>query len=156
YSLASRLSYFLWATMPDDELLRLVGAGQLRKQLPAQVRRMLKDARFHAFIEDFTGQWLRTRDIEIIPLEPRVVLALEEQPGSEAAKMRKRFNHLEEKSDAQLTADEREELARIRENFHMLSSTPLELSMNGELRHAMRLETEKVFDRVLREDRSLL
>jgi hypothetical protein len=43
YELASRLSYFLWSSMPDEELIQLASKGQLRKTLPAQVRRMLHD-----------------------------------------------------------------------------------------------------------------
>ncbi len=77
FSLASRLSYFLWSSMPDDELLGLAEAGQLRKDLSAQVDRMLRDKRSQAFVNDFTGQWLRARDIETIPLEPREILARE-------------------------------------------------------------------------------
>ena len=45
YALASRLSYFFWSSMPDDELFRLAGRHQLRAQLPAQVTRMLADPR---------------------------------------------------------------------------------------------------------------
>jgi hypothetical protein len=77
FSLASRLSYFLWSSMPDDELLRLAEKHQLRKDLPAQVDRMLSDHRSTALVEDFAGQWLRARDIENIPLEPREILARE-------------------------------------------------------------------------------
>jgi hypothetical protein len=77
YSLASRLSYFLWSSMPDDQLLRLAEKHELRKNLPAQVDRMLKDKRSEALIEDFAGQWLRARDIETIALAPREILARE-------------------------------------------------------------------------------
>jgi hypothetical protein len=75
YSLASRLSYFLWSTMPDDELFGLAGRGELRKNLGAQVNRMLKDRRSQAMIENFTGQWLQVRDLEGINIDARVVLA---------------------------------------------------------------------------------
>ncbi|MEI6862155.1 MAG: DUF1587 domain-containing protein, partial [Verrucomicrobiota bacterium] len=61
YSLASRLSYFLWSTMPDDELRQLASAGKLRANLAAQVKRMLADPRAAAFMENFPGQWLQTR-----------------------------------------------------------------------------------------------
>ncbi|MGA2243871.1 MAG: DUF1592 domain-containing protein [Verrucomicrobiota bacterium] len=77
FSLASRLSYFLWSSMPDDELMRLAEKHELRKNLPAQVDRMLKDKRSEALIEDFAGQWLRARDIETIALAPREILARE-------------------------------------------------------------------------------
>ncbi|HYP07950.1 MAG TPA: DUF1592 domain-containing protein [Bryobacteraceae bacterium] len=66
YELATRLAYFLWSTTPDDQLLRLAGQGRLRAPgvLEAQVRRMLKDPRSHALIENFGGQWLQFRALE--------------------------------------------------------------------------------------------
>ncbi len=75
YSLASRLSYFLWSSMPDDELSRLAGAGMLRTNLAAQVKRMLDDPRSEALTRNFSGQWLQTRDIAIVPIKAGVVLA---------------------------------------------------------------------------------
>src|SRR3954471_3541201 len=60
FSLASRLSYFLWSTMPDDELFGLAARGELRKNLSAQVTRMLADSRSHELVQNFTGQWLQT------------------------------------------------------------------------------------------------
>lgn len=86
FSLASRLSYFLWSSMPDDELLRLAEKHQLRTDLPAQVDRMLRDHRSAALVEDFAGQWLRARDIENIPLEPREILARERNLDENARK----------------------------------------------------------------------
>jgi len=59
YQLASRLSYFLWSTMPDEELLTLAGKNQLTKNLDAQVRRMLKDPRSVALVQNFGMQWLQ-------------------------------------------------------------------------------------------------
>jgi hypothetical protein len=64
YELASRLSYFLWSSMPDDELFKLATAGQLRANLSAQVQRMLKDPRSDRFIENFAGQWLTLRQVQ--------------------------------------------------------------------------------------------
>jgi hypothetical protein len=65
--LASRLSYFLWSSMPDDELLDLAIKGQLRagKNLDAQVARMLKDPKSKEFTENFAGQWLQTRNLKL-------------------------------------------------------------------------------------------
>ena len=65
--LASRLSYFLWSSMPDDELLDLATKGQLRvgKNLDAQVARMLKDPKSKEFVENFAGQWLQTRNLKL-------------------------------------------------------------------------------------------
>jgi mono/diheme cytochrome c family protein len=64
YELASRLSYFLWSTMPDDELFKLAAAGKLRANLQAQVQRMLKDPRSQALVENFAGQWLQLRQMQ--------------------------------------------------------------------------------------------
>jgi mono/diheme cytochrome c family protein len=65
HALASRLSYFLWSTMPDDTLNELARSGELRKPevLNAQVERMLRDPKAKAFTENFTGQWLGLRNI---------------------------------------------------------------------------------------------
>ncbi|CAN5142212.1 DUF1592 domain-containing protein [soil metagenome] len=63
FALASRLSYFLWSTMPDDELLSLAFNDELRPNLAAQVDRMLADPKIAAFAENFAGQWLETRNL---------------------------------------------------------------------------------------------
>ena len=65
YELASRLSYFLWSSMPDEELFRLAGAGTLAQPdvLRAQVRRMLADDRARALVTNFGGQWLNLRNL---------------------------------------------------------------------------------------------
>jgi mono/diheme cytochrome c family protein len=66
HELATRLSYFLWSSMPDDELLRCADEGTLfdGPALEAQVRRMLKDSKASALVENFGGQWLQTRALE--------------------------------------------------------------------------------------------
>ena len=63
--LASRLSFFLWSSIPDDELLAAAEAGRLQEPegLEAQVRRMLADDRAAALVENFAGQWLYLRNI---------------------------------------------------------------------------------------------
>jgi mono/diheme cytochrome c family protein len=68
--LASRLSYFLWSSLPDDELLDLARAGRLRTDavLEQQVRRMLADSRAQALVQNFAGQWLHLRNLQnIVP-----------------------------------------------------------------------------------------
>jgi hypothetical protein len=68
--LASRLSYFLWSSMPDDELLDLAESGELGRSevLDAQVRRMLADERSRSLVSNFAGQWLYLRNLEsVIP-----------------------------------------------------------------------------------------
>ena len=68
HELASRLSYFLWSSMPDDELLACADHGTLKQAdvLAAQARRMLKDPKSHALVENFGGQWLELRKLESI------------------------------------------------------------------------------------------
>ncbi len=64
YELASRLSYFLWSTMSDDELWKLAEQGKLRdpKVLDAQITRMLADPKAQQLVQNFAGQWLGVRD----------------------------------------------------------------------------------------------
>lgn len=64
YELASRLSYFLWSSMPDDQLFDVAKEGRLRLNLEAQVKRMLKDPRAKALVENFGGQWLQFRNLK--------------------------------------------------------------------------------------------
>jgi hypothetical protein len=68
FDLASRLSFFLWSSIPDDELLTAAEKGALRTQagLRAQVRRMLADTRSESFVRNFTGQWLATRNVQLM------------------------------------------------------------------------------------------
>jgi mono/diheme cytochrome c family protein len=68
YELATRLSYFLWSSMPDDELFTLARLGLLRKgdNLDRQVRRMLADPKAQALVENFAGQWLQLRNLDTV------------------------------------------------------------------------------------------
>ncbi|HEX8465897.1 MAG TPA: DUF1592 domain-containing protein [Abditibacterium sp.] len=126
HALASRLSYFLWSSMPDDELFRLAARGQLRKNLRAQVKRMLGDERSQALTSNFSGQWLQTRDIEKVPINARAVLAREVDPATTpAAGMGQR---------------------RGRPAF----------DLDEPLRKALHRETDLYFDHIVREDRSVL
>jgi len=72
YELASRLSYFLWSSMPDDELFELARKKTLREPdvLEKQVRRMLKDSRARALVDNFAGQWLQTRNLRDFKPDP--------------------------------------------------------------------------------------
>lgn len=110
YSLASRLSYFLWSSLPDDTLMELAAKGQLRKELDAQLDRMIQDPKIERFVNRFVGQWLQARDVETIGIDPRRVL-------------------------------------RIRDLGEALKV------FNGNLRRAMREETEMLFSHVLKEKR---
>ncbi len=64
--LASRLSYFLWASLPDEELAGLAAKGQLTANLEAQVRRMLKDPRSRELVDSFAIQWLQLKRISFV------------------------------------------------------------------------------------------
>lgn len=74
YALAARLSYFLWSTMPDEELLAVAGRGELKKpeMLRSQTERLLQDPRAQQFVENFTGQWLSLRDIDFTTPDPQL------------------------------------------------------------------------------------
>lgn len=74
FALASRLSYFFWSTMPDDELFALAEANQLQKPevLRQQVERMLNDPRAESFTKNFVGQWLGLRDIDFTMPSPQL------------------------------------------------------------------------------------
>jgi hypothetical protein len=112
HALACRLSYLLWSSMPDEELLRLAERRELRANVKAQVHRMLKDARAGELSRNFAGQWLKARNVDHVPLNAPVIL---KQEGSSA-----------------------------------------KVTLDTELRKAIRLETELFFDHIARTDRSVL
>lgn len=131
YSLASRLSYFLWSTLPDEELFRLAERGELRKNLSAQVKRMVEDSRSEALMQNFTGQWLQARDVEGIDINARAVLAKDDSAGP---------------TETNQVAGGR----RFGFGFR-----PPKFELDRETRQAMRRETEMFFASVVREDRSV-
>ena len=71
YELASRLSYFLWSSMPDQTLFELAAAGKLGEptELRTQAARMLADSRSNALVSNFAGQWLSTRELDEVNIE---------------------------------------------------------------------------------------
>jgi uncharacterized protein DUF1592/uncharacterized protein DUF1588/uncharacterized protein DUF1585/uncharacterized protein DUF1587/uncharacterized protein DUF1595/cytochrome c len=74
FELASRLSFFLWSSVPDDELLNLAEQGKLKNPLALakQTRRMLDDPRSQAFVNNFGGQWLHLRNLETVTPDPDI------------------------------------------------------------------------------------
>jgi mono/diheme cytochrome c family protein len=80
FELASRLSYFLWSSMPDDELFEVARQNKLHEAsiLEAQTRRMLKDAKAHALIENFAGQWLMLRSLKSATPDPGLFPSFDE------------------------------------------------------------------------------
>lgn len=146
WSLASRLSYFLWSSMPDEELLQLAAEGQLRERLPEQILRMLNDPRSEALVRSFTGQWLQVRNLDHTPIEPLAVLGFQEELDAISEKFGVRLvDGSDSREDLELEAAR----ARTRE-LHELA-----WRFNPQLRESMRRETEMAFDYVLRENRSV-
>ena len=72
YELATRLSYFLWSSLPDDDLFRAAAESKLGEAelLEAQVRRMIQDPKSWALVENFAGQWLQLRNLESVAPDP--------------------------------------------------------------------------------------
>ncbi len=154
YSLASRLSYFLWSTMPDEELFKLAGEGRLRANLGAQLDRMLKDPRAQQFVENFAGQWLQARDIESVAINASDI-HLRENPNPAVDAARATFLRVSVIPDEKRTDADKAEFAEARKVFRAFMRTPRPQFTN-ELREAMREETERYFAYVILEDRSLL
>lgn len=72
FELASRLSYFLWSSMPDERLYELAQAGKLHtpEQLAGEAQRMLADPKAQALVKNFAGQWLQLRDLDRLSPDP--------------------------------------------------------------------------------------
>jgi hypothetical protein len=111
FELASRLSYFLWSSTPDDALLDAAADGSLLdvEELRAQVDRMLDDPRSEGFVESFAGQWLYTRALDDHEPDYVVYPAYNEEVAA-AMKMEtklffREFLHSERGMDELLTAD---------------------------------------------------
>jgi len=81
YELASRLSYFLWSSMPDDELFALAAAGKLRQPatLEHQVRRMLADPKSESLVQNFVTQWLNLRLLDGAAPDPKAFPAFDNE-----------------------------------------------------------------------------
>lgn len=156
YALASRLSYFLWSSMPDDRLFSLASEGRLRANLKDEMARMLADKRAEALVKNFVGQWLQIRDVENIQIDARQVLGRESAPDPDFEKRRAHFRELRDRGEETLTPKEKKEMDDMRAEFAKRNAQPVRVELNGDLRRAMRQETEKSFEYVLREDRSLL
>lgn len=146
-ALASRLSYFLWSTMPDDGLFELAENGQLRNNLSTQVARMMKDRRANEFIRNFVGQWLRTRDVTSVTIDPIAVLGHQkewEEMLEKFRNLRGRGFRRELSPEEQKTRDRFRELRGIAERF------------DDELKRSMRRETELCVEHIAHENLSLL
>jgi mono/diheme cytochrome c family protein len=140
YSLASRVSYFLWSTMPDEQLLQLAAQGELRRNLPAQIERMLKDPRSENLARNFTGQWLQARDVEGIASNPRQII-LRDAGEEETLRQLRQAWMKQDEATAKALADK---IDRI------VESKP---DLDKDMRSYMRRETELYFAYVMRENR---
>jgi hypothetical protein len=76
FELASKISYFLWNTSPDVELLDLAASKQLERSLDAQVDRMIADARFEDFATEFATQWLSLEKVDVVEVDHKKYPAL--------------------------------------------------------------------------------
>jgi hypothetical protein len=109
FELASRLSYFLWATLPDEQLTTLAAKGRLRANLRQQTERMLDDPRAEALASRFAAQWLRLQELDKINPDPPLYPYYDYTLGAAmATETRLFFDHLvrEDRSVLELlTAD---------------------------------------------------
>lgn len=86
FQLASRLSYFLWSTMPDDELHQLASRGQLTSNLDSQVRRMLADPRSRTLVDNFAMQWLQLQRLKTFAPDKKLFPTFNDQLRNAMAK----------------------------------------------------------------------
>ncbi|MEW4491022.1 DUF1592 domain-containing protein [Thalassoglobus sp. JC818] len=149
FSLASRLSYFLWSTMPDDQLMQLAERGALRENLAHQVNRMLRDDRSERFIKNFVGQWLQTRDVESVPIDPLVALGVR----AEYEQLR---DYLESTASGRREPPEDASVGHRAAYRRYREIRELRDRLNGDVRRDMADETERHFSYVLRGNRSLV
>ncbi|WP_164976224.1 DUF1592 domain-containing protein [Oleiharenicola lentus] len=154
WSLASRLSYFLWSSMPDNELFRLAAQGRLRANLKSQVGRMLADPKSQEFVRNFTGQWLQARDITTVVINPLDVF-LRENPNPEFLAALERFRQLNRIPVDRRTPEQKAEGEKLRDIVVPVFRAP-KPELTWSLRRAMQQETELTFAHVLKEDRSLI
>lgn len=156
YSLASRLSYFLWSSMPDAELIELAASEKLRENLDAQIDRMLRHEKALNFSENFVGQWLRARVVESIQINASTVLSRE--PVSidpEADVRRQAFFRLFRKANLR-TPEEELEYQREKEKYIRSFGDGSRFELTDDVRSAMKRETEMLFEYIVANDRSLL
>jgi hypothetical protein len=160
YSLATRLSYFLWSSMPDSELTDLAAKGELRSRLSGQMTRMLADRRAKQFPRHFVGQWLQLRNVDSVTINAFAVISRDEQSGrstEDFERRRQRSRELRDKQEkGELTAEEQAELTALGEQRRRAFARFRDFELTDELRRDMRGEIEQHFEYLLREDQSLL
>ena len=126
FALASRLSYFLWSTTPDAELLKAAEAGDLRRNLRKHIDRMLDDSKARRFVRNFVGQWLQTRDVEAIAIDPRRILRIRDRGKAYRifnSSVRKAMRGETEYMFGHLVAENRSALDLLNADYTFLNST---------------------------------
>lgn len=149
FALASRLSYFLWSTMPDEELLQLAGRGELKHNLSEQVDRMIGDERFDRLIENFVGQWLQTRDVESVSIDPLAALGVREE-------YERLYDYLETTKSGRRTPPDDASKEHLAAYTRYREIREFRDDLDGDVRRDMAEETERLFSYVLRENRPLV
>lgn len=115
-ALASRLSFFLWSSIPDDELLDVAVAGTLRRPavLERQVRRMLADGRSRALVTNFAAQWLHLRNLDAITPDMRLFPDFDDN-------LRDAFQQETERFVDSIVREDRSALDLLRANYTFLN-----------------------------------
>ncbi|HTO05066.1 MAG TPA: DUF1592 domain-containing protein, partial [Opitutus sp.] len=154
YALASRMSYFLWSSMPDDELFKLASEKKLRANLSAQINRMLSDPRSSEFISNFAGQWLQARDITTVGINSFDIF-LRDNPNPALEEAQSIFRSLIPIPEENRTPEQKLQFAEARKAFFAFRRIPRP-DFSDKLRNAMLKETEMYFGHIIREDRSIV
>ena len=154
YSLASRLSYFLWSTMPDEQLMTLAEQGKLRENLDEVIQRMIVHASFDAFYKNFIGQWLQTRDVMSVSIDARAVLRRDGE-GEREREIRDRIEKIRSiKGDP--TKEEHDQLRQAYRELRELYRFAKSFALSHRLRKSMRRETEMLFAHLVETDADLI
>lgn len=155
YALATRLSYFFWSTMPDEELFNLARVGELRNNLDAQLSRLLQSPRAGQFIENFVGQWLHSRDIIGAPIDD-IIGFLPENAPPEVVAAHKTVTDLRNVVLRTRTPEQQKIVDDGTKIVVAHGIDPPLTKFPAPIRKAMRLETEMQFAHILMENRSVL
>ena len=153
FSLASRLSYFLWSTMPDAELMELAENNQLRPNLEQQIARMMQDPRSDNFMKNFAGPWLHARDIESVNVSS-LDIWLRDNPDPTLFIAQKEYSKLREIPENQRTAEQQADYDRTRAIVRAAYNIKRPQLKRQETT-PMRQETEMFFEYVIRQDRPI-
>ena len=154
FSLASRLSYFLWSSMPDEELMVLAKENRLRENLAEQIERMKNDDRFRSFYRNFVGQWLQARDVEGVSINAFSVL-LRESADPEIHEKFQRFGELRKKQKRKLNEAGEKEREELLKSLKPLFKKAGRVELSASLRKLMRRETEMLVEHIIKENRDL-